>query len=62
MYTEYVTHRRALPELAAEKGMSTANMARWAARHRITLRGRGSASRARRLRADSDCQNAADVL
>lgn len=45
LYTEYVTNRRALPELAAEKGMSTANMARWAKTHQIELRGRGGAGR-----------------
>ena len=26
LYTEYIVHRRTLPELAAEKGMSTMNM------------------------------------
>ena len=31
--TEYVVHRRTLPDLAAEKGMTTMNMSRWAQRH-----------------------------
>ena len=30
LYTEYVVHRRTLPELAAEKGTTTPNMSRWA--------------------------------
>ena len=33
LYTEYVVHRRTLPDLAAEKGMTTMNMSRWAQRH-----------------------------
>lgn len=44
LQTQYVHHRRTLPELAAEKGMSTANMARWAHHHQIPLRSRGSPS------------------
>lgn len=35
---------RTLPDLAREKNMSTANMARWAHSHRIPLRPRGGAS------------------
>lgn len=44
LYTEYLVHQRALPDLAAEKGMSTMNMSRWAKVHGIPLRGRGSPS------------------
>jgi hypothetical protein len=44
LHTQYVHHRRTLPELAAEKNMSTANMARWAHQHQIPLRSRGSPS------------------
>ncbi|AYM44340.1 LysR family transcriptional regulator [[Mycobacterium] chelonae subsp. gwanakae] len=46
LYTEYVVNGRTLPDLAAEKGMSTANMARWAKTHDVPLRARG-ASRTR---------------
>lgn len=44
LYEQYVHHRRTLPELAREKGMSTANMTRWAHTHNIPLRPRGAAS------------------
>ncbi|MFF4795389.1 hypothetical protein ACFY2M_38020 [Streptomyces sp. NPDC001276] len=48
---QYVHHRRTLPDLAQEKGMSTANMARWAHTHKIPLRPRGGASHDAALRA-----------
>lgn len=35
---QYVVHRRTLPDLAQEKGMSPADMARWAHTHKIPLR------------------------
>jgi hypothetical protein len=41
---QYVGRRRTLPDLAREKNMSTANMARWAHHHKIPLRPRGGAS------------------
>jgi hypothetical protein len=41
---QYVGRGRALPDLAREKNMSTANMARWAHLHQIPLRPRGGAS------------------
>ncbi len=41
---QYVGRRRTLPDLAREKTMSTANMARWAHLHQIPLRPRGGAS------------------
>ena len=41
---QYVGRRRTLPDLAREKNMSTANMARWAHFHQIPLRPRGGAS------------------
>ncbi|MEU8830249.1 TniQ family protein [Streptomyces sp900116325] len=47
---QYVRCRRTLPDLAREKGMSTANMARWAHIHNIPLRGRGGASHDAALR------------
>ena len=51
LYTEYIVHRRTLPELAAEKGMSTMNMSLWAQRHGIQRRPRGEASKAANLKA-----------
>lgn len=41
---QYVGRGRTLPDLAREKDMSTANMARWAHLHQIPLRPRGGAS------------------
>jgi DNA-binding MarR family transcriptional regulator len=41
---QYVDRGRTLPDLAREKNMSTANMARWAHSHQIPLRPRGGAS------------------
>jgi hypothetical protein len=41
---QYVDRGRTLPDLAREKNMSTANMARWAHLHQIPLRPRGGAS------------------
>ncbi|MGV0736063.1 TniQ family protein [Mycobacterium syngnathidarum] len=50
LYDQYVNKRRALPEIAKEAGMSTANMARWAKTHAIPMRGRGGGSHTKRLR------------
>ncbi|OBB75921.1 TniQ family protein [Mycobacterium sp. 852014-52144_SCH5372336] len=44
LYDQYVNRRRTLPDLAEEAGMSTANMARWAKRHAIPVRGPGGQS------------------
>lgn len=44
LYDQYVNELRALPDLAKEAGMSTANMARWAKKYEIPLRGRGTPS------------------
>lgn len=44
LFEQYVSLQRTLPDLAREKGMSTANMARWAHSHGIPLRPRGGAS------------------
>ncbi|WP_254407189.1 TniQ family protein [Streptomyces sp. GMY02] len=41
---QYVDRQRTLPDLAHEKGMSVANMARWARAHHIPLRPRGGGS------------------
>ena len=48
---QYVGRRRTLPDLAREKNMSTANMARWAHFHQVPLRPRGGASHGSFLRA-----------
>ncbi|SKG49746.1 TniQ family protein [Mycobacteroides abscessus] len=45
LYTQYVVNGRTLPELAAETGMSTPNMARWAKIHQIPMRARGGRPR-----------------
>ena len=47
---QYVGRGRTLPDLAREKNMSTANMARWAHLHEIPLRLRGCASHGAFLR------------
>src|SRR5262249_48449008 len=44
LFDQYVSRGRTLPDLAREKNMSTANMARWAHLHQIPLRPRGGAS------------------
>ncbi|OBF76574.1 TniQ family protein [Mycolicibacterium fortuitum] len=49
LYDQYVNKRRALPDIAQEAGMSTANMARWAKTHAIPMRGRGGGSHTARL-------------
>lgn len=41
---QYIHYRRTLADLAREKGMSPANMARWAHAHEIPLRPRGGGS------------------
>ncbi|MFD3723355.1 LysR family transcriptional regulator [Streptomyces sp. NPDC058674] len=47
---QYVVRRRTLPDLAREKGMSSANMARWAHTHNLPLRPRGGGSHDTALR------------
>jgi DNA-binding Xre family transcriptional regulator len=51
LYDQYVTKRRALPDIAKEAGMSTANIARWAKTHAIPIRGRGTPSHSASLAA-----------
>ena len=62
LYTEYIVHRRTLPELAAEKGMSTMNMSLWAQRHGIQRRPRGEASKAANLEAAKQGRQAPAIL
>jgi TniQ/Bacterial regulatory helix-turn-helix protein, lysR family len=62
LYTEYIVHRRTLPELAAEKGMSTMNMSVWARRHGIQRRPRGEASKAANLEAAKQGRQAPAIL
>ena len=50
LYEQYVDRGRTLPDLAREKNMSTANMARWAHLYQIPLRPRGGASHDSALR------------
>jgi hypothetical protein len=50
LFEQYVGCGRTLPDLAREKNMSTANMARWAHFHQIPLRPRGGASHDSALR------------
>ncbi|WP_338671511.1 hypothetical protein V1460_00795 [Streptomyces sp. SCSIO 30461] len=57
LFEQYVVHRRTLPDLARETGMSTANMARWAHTHNIPLRPRGGASHNVALRARDRAQS-----
>ncbi|MDG9728786.1 helix-turn-helix domain-containing protein [Streptomyces sp. DH41] len=59
---QYVHRRRTLPDLAREKGMSTANMARWAHAHNIPLRARGGASHDAALRAREQATRTPDIL
>jgi hypothetical protein len=55
-------HRRALPDLGAEKGMSTMNMSRWAKRHGIPLRERGGPSHTANIDAAKAADNAHVLL
>ncbi|MEU6404169.1 LysR family transcriptional regulator [Streptomyces sp. NPDC046985] len=50
LFEQYVLHQRTLPDLAREKGMSIANMTRWAHTHEIPLRPRGGGSHNAALR------------
>jgi DNA-binding transcriptional LysR family regulator len=59
---QYVVRRRTVPDLAREKGMSIANMARWAHTHEIPLRPRGGASHDTALRARETAASALAIL
>ncbi|MGF1427958.1 LysR family transcriptional regulator [Kitasatospora sp. LaBMicrA B282] len=59
---QYVHRRRTLPDLAREKGMSTANTARWAKTHNVPLRLRGGSSHSQALRAIDQASRAPRVL
>ncbi|RKT84576.1 regulatory helix-turn-helix protein, lysR family [Saccharopolyspora antimicrobica] len=62
LYDQYVYHRRTLPDLAQETGMSTANMARWAKTHDIPLRSRGGASHDQIRRTQQEAAAAPEIL
>jgi len=62
LYNQYVTKRRALPDIAREYGMSTANMARWAKSHGIPMRSRGRPSHSANLAADIAAEHAPAIL
>lgn len=53
LHEQYHTHRRTLPDIAREAGMSTTTLARWARKYGIPLRGRGGLSHAAAQAADS---------
>ncbi|MGI5512974.1 LysR family transcriptional regulator [Streptomyces sp. CA-106131] len=59
---QYVHRRRTLSDLATEKGMSTANMARWANAHNVPLRSRGGSSHSQALRAIDQASRAPRIL
>lgn len=62
LYDQYVTKRRALPDIAKEAGISTAHMARWAKTHAIPMRGRGGASHSTTLAAERAAAEAPDLI
>ncbi|MBB4854032.1 hypothetical protein HNP40_001412 [Mycobacteroides chelonae] len=62
LYTQYVINGRTLPELAAETGMSTPNMARWAKVHHVPMRGRGTPSHTAHLQDRRRSENAPGIL
>jgi hypothetical protein len=62
LYDQYVNKRRALPDIAKEAGMSTANMARWAKTHAIPMRGRGGGSHSSTLGAERAAAQAPDLI
>jgi TniQ/Bacterial regulatory helix-turn-helix protein, lysR family len=62
LYEQYVTERRALPDIAEEAGMSTANMTRWAKRHAIRLRSRGGPSHSANLLAASTATHSPELI
>jgi len=62
LYEQYVNRRRALPDIAAEAGMSTANMALWARKYKIPMRPRGIASHSSTLRAEKAAEQAPELI
>lgn len=62
LYDQYVNKRRALPDIAKEAGMSTANIARWAKTHAIPMRGRGGHSHSATLAAENAAATAPELL
>lgn len=62
LYDQYVNKRRALPDIAQEAGMSTANMARWAKTHTIPMRPRGGVSHSSTLAAENLADEAPELI
>lgn len=62
LYDQYVNKRRALPDLAKEAGMSTANMARWAKTHAISRRSPGGPSHSAALAGEDAAAIAPELL
>jgi hypothetical protein len=60
LHEQYVDRGRTLPDLAREKNMSTANMARWAHHHQIPLRPRGGGSHDSALRTTDQASDLPD--
>lgn len=62
LYQQYVTNSRALPDIARELGMSTANLARWANKHEIPMRPRGGPSHTAALDAAAAAKTVPPIL
>lgn len=62
LYQQYVTNHRTLPDIAAECGMSTANLARWARTHHIPMRPRGGRSHRANIEARTIAAKAPKLL
>lgn len=62
LYQQYVIERRTLPGIAAECGMSTSNLARWARIHDIPMRSRGEPSHRANIDAEALAASAPKLL
>jgi hypothetical protein len=62
LYEQYVDRGRTLPDLAREKNMSIANMARWAHHHQILLRPSGGGSHDSALRTTDQASDLPDPI
>lgn len=62
LYQQYVTEHRTLPDIAAECGMSTSNLARWARIHDIPMRSRGEPSHRANIDAEALAESAPKLL
>ncbi|MEU8512634.1 TniQ family protein [Kitasatospora sp. NPDC048722] len=62
LFEQYVLRQRPLSDLAQEKGMSKANMRRWARIHKLPMRPSGGASHADALRNAESVERAPAIL